>query len=135
MDSGGDTVNPVPTGENRLQWVSRATQTASVKLSGSQNKTKGIYVGNGLVGREDSWQELEEAGGCKVRVTALHFIHAPHCQRTNEINIKTNKQAITGAVSSVVAHAFTPSTQEAEAGGSLRPAWSTEQVPGSARAA
>ena len=32
----------------------------------------------------------------------------------------------------VVAHAFNPSTQEAEAGGSLssRPAWSTEQVPG-----
>jgi hypothetical protein len=32
----------------------------------------------------------------------------------------------------VVAHAFNPSTWEAEAGGflSLRPAWSTEQVPG-----
>jgi hypothetical protein len=32
----------------------------------------------------------------------------------------------------VVAHAFNPSTQEAEAGGSLslRPAWFTEQVPG-----
>jgi hypothetical protein len=33
---------------------------------------------------------------------------------------------------SVVAHAFNPSTWEAEAGGFLssRPAWSTEQVPG-----
>jgi hypothetical protein len=32
----------------------------------------------------------------------------------------------------VVAHAFNPSIQEAEAGGSLRlrTAWSTEQVPG-----
>jgi hypothetical protein len=32
----------------------------------------------------------------------------------------------------VVAHAFNPSTREAEAGGflSLRPAWSTEWVPG-----
>jgi hypothetical protein len=32
----------------------------------------------------------------------------------------------------VVAHAFNPSTWEAEAGGFLssRPAWSTEQVPG-----
>jgi hypothetical protein len=32
----------------------------------------------------------------------------------------------------VVAHAFNPSTWEAEAGGflSLRPAWSTELVPG-----
>jgi hypothetical protein len=32
----------------------------------------------------------------------------------------------------VVAHAFNPSTREAEAGGSLssRPAWSTEGVPG-----
>jgi major histocompatibility complex class I len=31
----------------------------------------------------------------------------------------------------VVAHAFSPSTWEAEAGGflSLRPAWSTERVP------
>jgi hypothetical protein len=31
-----------------------------------------------------------------------------------------------------VAHTFNPSTQEAEAGGSLssRPAWSIEQVPG-----
>jgi hypothetical protein len=34
----------------------------------------------------------------------------------------------------VVAHAFNPSTQEAEAGGflSLRPAWSTTWVPGQA---
>jgi hypothetical protein len=32
----------------------------------------------------------------------------------------------------VVVHAFNPSTQEAEAGGffSLRPAWSTQWVPG-----
>ena len=32
----------------------------------------------------------------------------------------------------VVAHAFNPSTREAETGGSLssRPAWSTERVPG-----
>jgi hypothetical protein len=30
----------------------------------------------------------------------------------------------------VVAHAFNPSTREAEAGGFLRPAWSTEWVPG-----
>jgi hypothetical protein len=32
----------------------------------------------------------------------------------------------------MVANTFNPSTQEAEAGGSLslRPAWSTEQVPG-----
>jgi hypothetical protein len=34
----------------------------------------------------------------------------------------------------VVAHAFNPSTQETEAGGSLssRPAWFAEQVPGQA---
>jgi hypothetical protein len=36
----------------------------------------------------------------------------------------------------MVAHAFNPSTWEAEAGGFLssRPAWSTEQVPGQPRA-
>ena len=36
----------------------------------------------------------------------------------------------------MVAHAFNPSTWEAEADGSLslRPAWSTEQVPGQFRA-
>jgi hypothetical protein len=30
----------------------------------------------------------------------------------------------------VVAHAFDPSTQKAEAGGFLRPAWFTKRVPG-----
>jgi hypothetical protein len=36
------------------------------------------------------------------------------------------------ASQAVVVHAFNPSTWEAEAGGflSLRPAWSSEQVPG-----
>ena len=32
-----------------------------------------------------------------------------------------------------VVHAFNPSTLEAEASGSLRPAWSTEWVPGQSR--
>jgi hypothetical protein len=39
---------------------------------------------------------------------------------------------IIGIEPCMVAHAFNPSTQEAEAGGFLssRPAWSTERVPG-----
>jgi hypothetical protein len=41
---------------------------------------------------------------------------------------KQNKQTTTTTNWAVVAHAFNPSTWEAEAGGSLssRPAWSTE---------
>jgi hypothetical protein len=48
-------------------------------------------------------------------VPSRHFIECPKCKKPG-----------------VVAHAFNPSTREAEAGGFLssRPAWSTEWVPG-----
>jgi hypothetical protein len=47
---------------------------------------------------------------------------------TNIINKSLNKLKIITVKPAVVAHAFNPSTREAEAGGflSLRPAWSTK---------
>jgi hypothetical protein len=58
----------------------------------------------------------------------MHESYSLTCYQSTENNLKCKINHQMG----VVAHAFNPSTREAEAGGFLssRPAWSTKWVPG-----
>jgi hypothetical protein len=60
------------------------------------------------------------------------FYHINQYKMQTNIALDSNMILALGGEPGVVAHAFNPSTWEAEAGGFLssRPAWSTEQVPG-----
>jgi hypothetical protein len=68
-----------------------------------------------------------------LRTPGMHMVHR-YTGRQNTLieKIRINHLFWGGKGSSVMAHIFNPSTREAEAGGllSLRPAWSTEWVPG-----
>jgi hypothetical protein len=80
-----------------------------------------------------SWTNKRKRAWCEVQLVCLPHIHKSLVPAPEMYKYSVWWHVLkTPSEPGVVAHAFNPSTQEAEAGGFLssRPAWSTKWVPG-----